>query len=310
MIVITIIGFTQLFRSSYEPKLLFDLGIAILPLLISWIVIGSFGDAFNLHVQFRTYLKRTALLWFVASIAAQIIRTAANYFINHSKYTIIGLVINIIDISILFLVWRILLKVFHQESSRSSRSKNIILWCLVSFGVICVLATIPYIYATIRYSNKIYSSQDTPAVNTALVFGAGVWSDNTPSNMLKSRLETAAELYHQDKIQHIILSGSEKETKAMLQSARDLQINENDLSRDNEGYSTLDSCLNLMNVKSQSEFILISQKYHLTRALFICNSLGVTSIGVKAKTIKPLPEVVVQQNLIEIIATDWTIINQ
>ena len=66
LVVITISALLLIFRSSYEPKLLFDISVAIVPFLLMWVVLAWVGNAYDLSLSMREFMKRNILLWFTS----------------------------------------------------------------------------------------------------------------------------------------------------------------------------------------------------------------------------------------------------
>ncbi|MCD4756306.1 YdcF family protein [bacterium] len=137
--------------------------------------------------------------------------------------------------------------------------------------------------------SKIYTDiTNIPTYNIAIVFGAGLKLDGTPNDMLEDRLDTATDLYNQGKIEKLLLSGDNSleeynEPQAMYEY---LTLNKGiptqDVVRDFAGLRTYDTCARAKNIWDIDKAILISQGYHLSRAIFTCNTLGVESTGFSA----------------------------
>jgi len=107
--------------------------------------------------------------------------------------------------------------------------------------------------------------------------------------MLAERINTAVELYRSGKVQRLLLSGDNSErhhdeTKAMWQYAQSRGLPAESLLRDFGGVSTYDSCYRARAVFGVQRAILVTQEFHLPRALFIANSLGLEAYGVPAKS--------------------------
>ena len=118
-----------------------------------------------------------------------------------------------------------------------------------------------------------------------LVLGCAVWENNEPSPMLKERLDTAISLYRQGAAPKLLLSGdnSEKyysEPDCMLAYTLKQGIPPEDIFLDFAGFSTYDSIYRAKAVFRADRVIVVTQKYHLFRALKICSALGVTARGV------------------------------
>jgi SanA protein len=303
--IIGFLGIFLLYKSSYQPKPVFDLLLAILPFLISWIFIGNQYSSFNLNIAFKKYLKKIILSWSISAILGQAIRFILNRIINQASFTLLGLFIDLILFSILFLSWRISLKLIFQLYSQSTIVRRLTIFSLIPIGIMTILLFTPYVYARITFTQDIYSSISVPSEKTGLVFGAGVYGNQHLSPILRNRVNTAADLYHRDKVQQIILSGSNDEVAAMVNALSNLEINDETLILDKQGLSTIDSCKNLNHLGVDHEVILVSQKYHLYRALFICNYLGVKSFGVRTNNNTFNPEFTLRRNAREIPATAW-----
>ncbi|MBD3156593.1 hypothetical protein GF369_02070 [Candidatus Peregrinibacteria bacterium] len=137
----------------------------------------------------------------------------------------------------------------------------------------------------------IYSYEDVDAVPSkpvAIVFGASV-NPNTqlPSDILRDRIVTAIDLYNNGKVEKIIMSGDNRVTHynepiVMQRYAELLSVPEEDVVMDFAGRRTYDTCYRAKEIFQIEEAILVTQKYHLYRALYTCNSLGLDSVGVSA----------------------------
>lgn len=111
---------------------------------------------------------------------------------------------------------------------------------------------------------------DNATADAILVLGCGT-KDGKPFLMLQDRLDKAIELYENNQVSTIILSGdsSDNETKIMKEYMIDQGINEDVLILDNEGYSTYQSLYNAKNVYHFNSIIVSTQQYHMYRALYI-----------------------------------------
>ena len=136
---------------------------------------------------------------------------------------------------------------------------------------------------------KIYTDvKKVPAYEIAVVFGAGIKENREPNDMLRDRLDTVAELYYSGKVKKMLLSGDHSdadynEPQVMYDYLRSQHsIPQEDLIRDYAGLRTYDTCARAKNVLNINKAILISQGYHLSRAIFTCNSLNLESSGLSA----------------------------
>lgn len=124
-------------------------------------------------------------------------------------------------------------------------------------------------------------------INLAIVFGAGAWR-NGPSDIFADRLSTASDLYTHGIIQKILISGdngsihyNEPETgKEYLMNV--FGIPESDIVLDYAGFRTYDTCVRAKKIWGIEKAFLITQKFHLPRAVFTCQYNGIESIGVSS----------------------------
>ena len=132
----------------------------------------------------------------------------------------------------------------------------------------------------------IFAEHDVPVTQTALVFGAGVEPDGSPSAMLSDRLDIAARLYRAGKVRRILLSADDRvddrEIPAMRARMRAAKIPSQDVLVDERGFSTRESCQRARTVFGLRSATLVTQAYHLPRALFVCRLYGVDGAGVGA----------------------------
>jgi vancomycin permeability regulator SanA len=123
-------------------------------------------------------------------------------------------------------------------------------------------------------------------VNTAIVFGAGLTKDGSrPSSMLHDRLAVAAELHRHGKVKEIIVSGDNRfadysEPDVMKSTlVNDFDIPENDIHADYAGRRTYDTCARAHDLWGVRKAILVTQDYHLPRAIMTCEAIGISSQG-------------------------------
>ena len=124
-------------------------------------------------------------------------------------------------------------------------------------------------------------------VDCILVLGCLVKDDGVPSDMLADRLKRGIELYEQGAAPKILMSGDHgradyDEVNAMKQVAVDAGVLSSDVFMDHAGFSTYESVYRAKEVFGADKIIIVTQEYHLYRALFIAESLGVEAYGVNA----------------------------
>lgn len=133
----------------------------------------------------------------------------------------------------------------------------------------------------------VFNSNSVPKAQAVLVFGAGLLADKTPSDPLRDRVDTAIELYEAGKVEKILMSGDNRfvyynEPEAMRQYALSQGIPDEDIVLDYAGRRTYDSCYRASHIFGLSDIIVVTQNYHLPRALFLCTHLNVNAAGVSA----------------------------
>ena len=119
-----------------------------------------------------------------------------------------------------------------------------------------------------------------------LVLGAGVRDDGTPSDMLYDRVSVSAEVYAALGDTPILMSGDHtgdyNEVGVMKSLATEMGVPSEDIFLDHEGYSTYESLYRAKQVFGAKKIIIITQEYHLHRALYIARELGMEAMGVSA----------------------------
>jgi vancomycin permeability regulator SanA len=156
---------------------------------------------------------------------------------------------------------------------------------LLIFVTVGVFILIPTIIVNI---NPFYRApQRTPQV--ALIFGAGILNNETPSTILKNRLDIGLDLYNEKKIKAIIVSGDNSksnynEPAVMRNYLISKGVPVNRIFEDYGGVRTADSCYRAKNYFNLSEVYLVTQEFHIPRAKFLCNALGLESIGLSAQS--------------------------
>ena len=162
---------------------------------------------------------------------------------------------------------------------------------LIILGIV-LLTSFIYImginyYVKYTVMDKIKNINDIENIDTIIVLGAKVYDDGRLSLMLKDRLDKTIEVYNKLDIKKIIVSGDSEnsdydETTKMKEYLINNGIPEEDIIVDIYGLSTYDSIYRLKNVYNIDKTIIITQKYHLYRSLYITNSLGIDAYGIPA----------------------------
>jgi SanA protein len=139
-----------------------------------------------------------------------------------------------------------------------------------------------------KYRDRIYTcAEDVPPRFVAIVPGAGLWPDGSLTPVLADRVATAADLYHAGTVQKLLCSGDNRfvdynEPQRMLEYAVSLGVPEEAIVLDYAGRRTYDTCYRAREVFGLDSAVLVTQQFHLPRALFTCHRLGLEVVGVAA----------------------------
>jgi len=161
----------------------------------------------------------------------------------------------------------------------------IILAILIVLGIILVLGINTYVKASTK--NQIIRNNDysnLQDIDCIIVLGAGVWGEN-PSTMLEDRLLEGIKLYENDVASKIIMTGDHgreeyDEVNVMKKFAMDKGVPSGDVFMDHAGFSTYESLYRAKEIFEADKVVIVTQEYHLYRALHIANELGIEAYGV------------------------------
>lgn len=157
-----------------------------------------------------------------------------------------------------------------------------LLICLVL--IVCGIYLLSAHIATSTKDQTYRDSSKIPEAYTAIVLGASVRSNGNLSTILEDRVQSALELYNKGKIKRFLLSGDNgtktyNEPKAMKAYLIDQGIPEDDIFLDYAGFDTYDSMYRAHSVFNVENAIVVTQEFHLPRALYISNKLGLNYYG-------------------------------
>ena len=147
------------------------------------------------------------------------------------------------------------------------------------------------ISAYVVHSTKdaILTQEDTPPqdLDCILVLGCGIHPDGSPTPMLASRLARGAELYEAGWADKILLSGDDSgedynELASMERVILELGVPQEALVMDHAGFSTYESIYRAKHEFGMQRVVIVTQEYHLYRALYLADALGLDAYGVAA----------------------------
>jgi SanA protein len=161
--------------------------------------------------------------------------------------------------------------------------------CLI-FGVVIILGIV-LIHRYIQSTSKPYifsTSDKIPGKYVALVLGAYVGNDGTPSTVLADRLNAALELYWKGKVKRFLLTGDHghqdyDEVNNMKRYLKEHGVPESDIFLDHAGFDTYNSMVRAREIFQIREMIIVTQEFHLSRALYIARRKGIDAVGFPAE---------------------------
>jgi vancomycin permeability regulator SanA len=165
-------------------------------------------------------------------------------------------------------------------------------WLLGAAVLFALLLWGPTVYANLSTSSRRYSLAGTktsqvPHRHVAIVFGAGLYNHGKPTSYLRERVETAVQLYKANRVDKLLMTGDNtrigyNEPQAMKTLAMQLGVPGKDIVLDYGGRSTYDSCHRARVIFKVMSGTVVTQGYHLPRAVMTCRGLGIDAIGVAA----------------------------
>lgn len=167
--------------------------------------------------------------------------------------------------------------------------KKVIMYVIIFLAIIGLAVLGINLYVKMSTKKQIVVENDYSKfeeIECILVLGAGVWGDE-PSPMLEDRLNQAIELYKKNVSSKIIMSGDHgteeyDEVNIMKRYAIEKGVPSEDIFMDHAGFSSYDSIYRAKAIFGAKKIVIVTQEYHLYRALYIANSLGIEAYGVGA----------------------------
>lgn len=175
-----------------------------------------------------------------------------------------------------------------QRDHSASRKKNRVL--LILLAVALLLASIPFVisaYVCASVEDRIVSADNVADLDAdaILVLGARVWENGEPSAILKDRLNMGISLYETGASNRLLMSGDHgtedyDEVNAMKSYAVEAGVSSDDVFMDHAGFSTYESLYRARDIFAVKTVVIVTQRYHLYRALYIAERMGLRAFGV------------------------------
>ncbi len=155
----------------------------------------------------------------------------------------------------------------------------------------CIIMPLTLLLINLQVKNSVKSRILTPEeaaglnADCILVLGAGVWENSRPSQMLEDRLLQGVELYQIGASDRLLVSGDHgregyDEVNVMKSFAIGKGISSEHIFMDHAGFSTYDSMYRARDIFKVKKVIIVTQKYHIYRALYVAEALGLEAYGV------------------------------
>jgi len=167
--------------------------------------------------------------------------------------------------------------------------KKVIIFLVIIIAILGLIVLGINIYVKTSTKNQIIENEDysnLKDIDCIIILGAGIWG-NSPSPMLQDRLLQGIDLYEKGVSSKVIMSGDHgreeyDEVNVMKQYAIDNGVPSEDIFMDHAGFSSYESIYRAKDIFGVKKIVIVTQKYHLYRALHIANSLGLEAYGVGA----------------------------
>ncbi|WP_433128002.1 SanA/YdcF family protein [Micromonospora sp. CA-240977] len=169
--------------------------------------------------------------------------------------------------------------------SRRPRRRRVVILGVVAL----LLASVPWLWTTLAARGHVYAEADAPTADVVIVLGTAVAADRQrPSDRLAGRLETAAELVTSGRARVVLVSGdgggtSGDEPAVMTAYLTGLGVEARRVVADPFGLDTYDSCARAREVYGVRRALIVTQSFHLSRAVTLCRQLGLDVDGVTAR---------------------------
>ena len=165
---------------------------------------------------------------------------------------------------------------------------------VLKYGIVVIIVIVVIVlginlYVRVSTKNQIIKENEysnLSDVDCIIILGAGIWGDK-PSPMLEDRLQEGIKLYQNGISDKIIMSGDHgkkeyDEVNIMKNYAIEKGIPSENIFMDHAGFSTYESIYRAKDIFQAKKVVIVTQKYHLYRSIFIANFLGVKSYGIKS----------------------------
>ena len=155
-------------------------------------------------------------------------------------------------------------------------------------AAVCLLLGGLRLWVEHKYRDRIFTRvEDVPPRPVAIAFGAGLWADGSLTPVLADRVATASELHSRGIATTLLFSGDNRrvdynEPQRMLEYAVRLGVPEGDIVLDYAGRRTWDTCFRARAIFGVEQAVVVTQRFHVARTLYLCDELGIDAVGIVA----------------------------
>lgn len=143
----------------------------------------------------------------------------------------------------------------------------------------------PYLWIRFATTGRVHPVAEAPDAPVAIVLGAGLRADGSPKPYLRIRLEDTLRLYEDGKVRAILVSGDHgqvdyDEVAAMTSWLVEHGVPAGKVVADHAGFDTYDSCVRAHEIFGVRAALVVTQEFHVRRAVFLCRAAGIDAAGV------------------------------
>lgn len=158
-------------------------------------------------------------------------------------------------------------------------------------GLFVLLVGALAVLTRVAAHGRVLTAAQAPARDVAVILGAQVYPDGRPSRYLRARLDLGVRLFREGKARLLVVSGDNSpehnnETTAMRRYLEARGVPSDRIVEDTRGVDTYATCVRLAREFGVREALLVSQRYHLTRAVATCRAIGLDAVGVGDVSVK------------------------
>lgn len=159
-------------------------------------------------------------------------------------------------------------------------------WAVAAVVLLPSLVATPWAIVRITTASSVRPAETTfTHADAAVVLGARVYADGRPSRFLRERIEVGVRLYLDGTVDRLIMSGDGTdssgfgEPSVMRQVAEDMGVPADAIQEDPLGVDTYSSCVNARDTFGAGSVIMVSQEFHVPRAVWVCDRIGLSAQG-------------------------------